>query len=239
MKKRYIVVIFVLVIISCITGNYIRGNGVITTHVRDLITSDYSRIKSLGSFDIVLVSDVENSISIKGDDNIIPYILTEVQNDSLIIKFQDDVNIRSYTVLEVTVPLNNNINEISLSGSGSINGKDVIISDNISLRTLGSGDMKMSLQAQNVFISIAGSGEVDVNGNTNTLKVNINGSGDVSAYDLVSKVATLTISGSGNIETTVNDKLTTTITGSGDIFYKGTPQVTVDISGSGKIRKAR
>jgi len=44
-----------------------------------------------------------------------------------------------------------------------------------------------------------------------------------------------TISGSGNIYTSVSDLLDVKITGSGDVYYFGHPIVNVSISGSGQL----
>lgn len=240
MKKKYFFAAYVFLIVfvigSCsdiwrnIERKVIHGNGLVTTQVRS-ITSDYRKIRSQGSFNVVLISDIlisdiKDSITIEADENIIPYILTKVENDILIIKFQEGVHVRgTLKKLQVTVPVQN-INEISLQGSGNIKSKNA------------------KVNAENVSILVDGSGyvDIDIDGETDTLRAEVKGSGYIHAYKLASDVVTAIVRGSGKIKTTVivMDEFKVTIDGSGDIFYKGTgtpSKHNTNIKGSGKIEQ--
>jgi hypothetical protein len=58
-------------------GNKIKGNGNTTTITRS--TSTYNAVNCAGSFDYVLVVGNEGRITIKGESNLLEYIVTEVK----------------------------------------------------------------------------------------------------------------------------------------------------------------
>ena len=63
----------------------IKESGVKTSITRT--TSTYDAISASGSFKVVLVSGKEGNITIDGDENIISHIVTEVENNTLIVRF--------------------------------------------------------------------------------------------------------------------------------------------------------
>ncbi len=80
----------------------VRGNGNVTTETRS--TSDYEGVSFGGSFDVVLVKGKEGKITIKGEENLLKYIETEVKRGVLKIKVKKGVNLRMTRKMVVTVP---------------------------------------------------------------------------------------------------------------------------------------
>ncbi|RMG70811.1 MAG: DUF2807 domain-containing protein [Bacteroidetes bacterium] len=123
--------------------------------------------------------------------------------------------------------------ELIISGSGSI---DLIMTaDDVSTTINGSGDIYLDLVAKGLKSLINGSGNLDYTGEVEQHSSQIRGSGDIMAYDLMTSVTEVAVSGSGNSEVQVGDQLDVQINGSGDVYYKGQPQVEVRINGSGKV----
>ena len=56
--------------------------------------------------------------------------------------------------------------------------------------------------------------------------------------DAQTRVADITISGSGSAEVNVSEQLDIKISGSGDVYYRGNPSINIDISGSGDVKDA-
>ncbi|WP_025739871.1 head GIN domain-containing protein [Aquimarina pacifica] len=243
MKKLGII----LVIICCNTislhaqwwgnGKKINGDGNVVTKNRTI--PEYDQIKVKGSLDVVLVSGTEGKITIEGESNLIDYIKTEVQNDVLKIYVQKGYYIKpSYNKkLLITAPFKD-ITQVTLSGSGDINGSDVIKASNFKTSVSGSGDIKLTVEADKVWGQVSGSGDLILIGSAENLSTNVAGSGDISAYDLKAQNVTANISGSGDIEVSTSSSLKARIAGSGNIFYKGEPEIEdKKVSGSGDIRK--
>ena len=82
-------------------GKRIKGNGNIVTVKRT--TSNYDGIGVGGSFDVKIVKGKEGNITIEGEENIIPYIETEVKGNTLEIKYKKNTNISTTRKLTITV----------------------------------------------------------------------------------------------------------------------------------------
>ena len=215
MKKIFFIIFLttanIITIISCTAVNSIKGSGNIISENRAL--TNFSSINLIGSIDVNIHSSDEYHCTVIGDDNIIPYIITEVVNNSLQISINK--NYSSTEVLEVNVNASD-YDEVSISGSGNINIID-FKNDNLSL-------------------NISGSGDITTNGEVQTLIAKISGSGDIISRELISKYATITINGSGDAKIWASDSISAQINGSGNIEHYGNPiNITSKINGSGNI----
>ncbi len=211
----------------------VKGSGTVINKTRNV--GAFEKVGVSGSFDVFLVKGKEGKIDIKIEDNLLSYLITEVDNGKLKIKWKKGVNIRSNKTTQLTVYYNS-IDAVGLSGSGDIVGKDLIKSNDFNVAVAGSGDIDLHLEANSVKAAISGSGDIDLKGATKVFTGAIAGSGDISAYDLKSEKAVLRISGSGDMTINVSTELEARISGSGDIKYKGNPRIEdIKVSGSGSV----
>ncbi len=211
----------------------VRGNGDMVTKTRSV--GEYDKVSVGGSFDVQLYAGNEGSIKVTVDENLEEYLITEVNNGKLKIKWKKGANVSHRSKILVTVPFKD-IDAVSLAGSGDVYSSDVIKSNNFKTALAGSGDIKLAVDASNVSSSIAGSGDISLTGNADTFKCAISGSGDIKAYELQSNDADVKIAGSGTIRISVKDNLIAKVSGSGDVYYKGNPKKQdVKVSGSGNV----
>lgn len=216
-------------------GEKVKGNGNVVD--KQSTTEAYDEIAVGGSFDVTLVSGKEGDISYSIESNLDEYLVVEVKGSTLKVGWKKGYNIRTTKTVKMTITFED-IDEVSLAGSGDITTKDTIVAEDLELNVAGSGDMNMDVKTTNLEANIAGSGTIVANGSTDNLESNIAGSGDFEGYGLVVvENAETNISGSGSIETTVNGNLKARVSGSGDVYYKGNPKTDVKISGSGSASK--
>lgn len=214
-----------------------KGNGTVVTETRT--TADYDAIKVSGSFDVDLVAGKEGKIIIKGEENLLSAIKVEVEENVLKIYTEKGINIKSSIgkKIQVTIPFEK-IAEVTLSGSGNIQSKDVIKNDAFLARLSGSGNFNLAVDSNNLELNLSGSGNVRLKGNTVNFTTKLSGSGDIDTADLQSKNVNVTVSGSGNSKINCKESLTARVSGSGNIKYTGNPEKRdVKVSGSGNILK--
>ncbi len=212
------------------------GSGKMIEKTRNV--GSFKEVGVSGSFDVFLVKGKEGKIDIKIEDNLLDYLITEVDNGKLKIKWKKGVNIRTMKTTVVTVHFEQ-INYVGLSGSGDVVSKDVIKSNDFVTRLGGSGDIDLHVEANNVEASLSGSGDIELRGTTKYVEISVAGSGDIEAFGLKSDKAEAKISGSGDITLSVKNDLKARISGSGDIRYKGNPKYEdTKVSGSGSIRSS-
>jgi len=259
MKKsvNYLSAVLVLlasiVCFSCedIWNRCVDGNGDRGLEERDLAA--FERIEINGDFDVQIDTGSSYSATIETDENISDLIVTHVSGNKLIIETRDGICIRPSHTVEITVSTRS-IREITLNGSGFVYCYG-LESENLSLNLAGSGGIECSnvvsavtnielegsglincdLIAENITSQLEGSGEIRLNGDCINADYKIIGSGSIKAGQTNSDVCVVYISGSGTVDTHVNDALDVTIIGSGRVYYSGNPTIQKYISGSGEV----
>jgi hypothetical protein len=216
----------------------VEGNGQLKKENRQV--GQFTKVGSSGSWDVMIAYGSENSVQVEGDENLLPYIETKVENNKLSIQSKKNSNIRSKNKIVVYVILPT-LTGVYLSGSGDMIGKgNFSTDDRLSLAVSGSGNIKLEINnAKSVDCSIAGSGKIQVSGKSETLLTSISGSGSVDAYSLYTNEVTARISGSGNAKVFANKLVDASISGSGNVHYKGAPEsVQKKTAGSGRVVKS-
>jgi hypothetical protein len=214
-------------------GNTVRGSGKMTEESRDV--GDFRGI-SLGGVGTVFVEfGDKTSLRIEAEDNLLPYIVTEVRGDVLKLGNRPMINLRPREEIRYYVTVRY-LDKFSVSGSGEIRVPEMR-SERLDVRVSGSGDLEIRRwEGEYMEVAISGSGGVFIGGGHGfEQEIHISGSGDLKAPALVMDKVEASISGSGTAAVHVRDRLKATISGSGTFFYSGEPAITTKTSGSGSV----
>ena len=242
MKKLILLAgIFILTVTSANaqwwSNEKVVGNKEVVKQTRSV--NDYDRIAVTGMMDVQLVAGKEGKIDLEAESNLMEFIETEVSGGLLKIGIKKGVNLqpsKNYPIkLIVTFE---DLDGLSLTGSGHIRNSDLITAKDFKVSVTGSGNMNLEVKSQNIEGTLTGSGDVKLKGSTRDLKCKVTGSGDFLAFDLKAENVTASVTGSGDIEISVENELNANISGSGDIKYSGDPtKQSFKTSGSGKVSK--
>jgi len=249
------VIVFVLVILvglaSClIMGNRVKGNGDLTTIEKTL--PPFNKIDVRGKTEVHFHLSPDYRVEVTTDSNIQEYILTDVENQVLIIQPEKYINLSpTKELLDIYCPEISAVSlsgssffkadddittsnfKIDISGSGTINAN--ISSESIAMDVSGSGKIISNVSCDNIAMDISGSGDVELSGASKMFKIDINGSGEMKGKNFTTDDCVVDINGSGSMTAAVNNNLEGKISGSGKIMYRGNPKITFYNSGSGKI----
>jgi hypothetical protein len=234
MKNFTFLLIGSLFFVSC---ESISGNGNVISEKRNI--PEIRAVKNSGSIDVEINSGENFSVSVEDDENILPYIITEVRDGVLNIHYKQGTNINNdHAKVYVTAP---SLDKIMTSGSGDISSNGTIKSSNkIEFSSSGSGDIEAKVDAPSIKVSGSGSGNINLAGRTKDFECRVSGSGDVNCGNLQSENTTISISGSGNAHVFASLHLNARTSGSGDIFYSGNPQSPeIHSSGSGSVQAGK
>jgi Putative auto-transporter adhesin, head GIN domain len=218
---------------NSIFGPGVNGSGTLKSERRPVSGFTEVVLSTVGTLTIEQTGT--ESLTIEGDDNIVPLITTVVQNSRLEIRH--DPGTQSFTTnkplaYRLTVQT---LNALTVSGSGSATSP-ALHSSRLTLNDTGSGNIRLDgLQADVLMVTVSGSGTTTVSGETPTQAVRVSGSGSYAAADLDSTNANVIISGSGNATVRVSKVLMAVVSGSGSVTYLGNPTVTQQVSGSGRV----
>ena len=234
--------LFTLLFIAISAINYgqifgkknIKDNGNIQTENRKV--EAYTQVTNIGSLDVTLIEGTMNNVRIEASDNILKHILTDVENNELIIKLDPKYNYTLKHKVVVYVSVNQDLQKILQSGSGDIELKHQLEVDKLECEVIGSGDIKLNVKTNQLVLKVIGSGDIEAKGVVIQLQTEVIGSGDVEAEKLIATNAKAIVKGSGDAIIFVTENVEAMVSGSGDITIKGNPKMRdTKVLGSGDI----
>ena len=199
---------------------------------RELNLGSFERISLSVSADVFVTQGDEQSVMVKGQENIIENLITEIQDKTWRIRFDRPIRRSQGLKIYITLP---QLSGAKVSGSGNIASDDSWRSPSFYASVSGSGNIQLLVETEDLISKISGSGNISLGGSTKAYEVQITGSGNVRAGELTAENCQVRISGSGDANVDVQEKLDVRITGSGDVRYTGRPRVNSKISGSGSL----
>ncbi|MGE0587489.1 MAG: head GIN domain-containing protein [Cyclobacteriaceae bacterium] len=182
-------------------------------------------------------------VVLEGNSETLQDIETIVKDDRLIIGNEDyndwfswRNNDRDRINVYITVE---NLNGLSVSGSGDLYGETIIKSDEMDLRVSGSGSMELEVDISgDLTADVSGSGDLRVKGNCRDLSSRVSGSGKVYIANEIRGRAKFGLSGSGKVLAAGRaESVQASISGSGKVLAADlvTESCDVTISGSGDV----
>jgi hypothetical protein len=218
-----------------IIGSYEKGNGNVISETRDL--GAFNKISVGGNYEVTLKKSDKNYLTITTDENLVPLILSKIENGELSISSKKNlINIKK-TKLVIGYSI---INEVRAYGATLLNNEETLESDNLYLNLEGAGMIDLKLKVSNLDASLSGAGLVKCNGYATNSKIRLSGAGGLEAIGLETQNATITVSGIGSAKVNVKNELSAAIEGVGGIEYIGHPvKVNKNISGLGTIKEEK
>jgi len=231
MKLKYLsIIILTFFSISMLFQCNITGSGNIDKEDRE-IDKSFNKIKLDGQGVLKIKESKKYKLSIKTDDNLIKYIETYVDGDTLYIKNTEDIHPTDNVYIEMTI--NKPITSIQNNGSGSViwESSNPLITDSFNIQLSGSWDTDININAKSIESIISGNANIKYYGKTDEHIIKISGNCDVKAFSLITSKSNIEISGNSKCNIYAEDLLNIKISGYGDINYKCSPKIIKDISG--------
>lgn len=173
----------------------------------------YKKLNIDGTFDVYYQQDKHYSLTINGDDNIIPLVQSRVIDQVLLLSIKESFTTQLPIKVTLTSP---NLEAIRTEGSS-----DIILN---------------AINSDHFVADLEGTGNLTANGRVSSLTLNITGTGDVQTKALIADVVDVSLEGTSEVQLTAKKQLTANVSGAGEIVYYGEP-VYIDkkISGAGDI----
>jgi hypothetical protein len=203
-----------LVLMASCNSHGIRGSGNVISEPRTV--SGFTGVKLNGTGQVVIEENGSETLVITADDNLLPYITTEITNNQLILGTKDNANLNPSKDIMYKIGVKD-LNVMEMGGSGSMEAKGI--------------------NTPRLKVTLGGSGTISASGMADAEEITLAGQGDYRGRDLKSKAATINIMGSGDAVLNTSDRLDANIMGSGSIKYVGDPAITKHVLGSGSIEK--
>jgi hypothetical protein len=195
----------------------VTGSGDVKSEKRDVEKFDAVTLRN--SADVFITIGEKTEVTVTADENILPYITTEVKENTLTISTKPHVSLQHKELkVSITTP---NLSAVKVASSG-----DIAVE---------------GLKGDSFKIEVNGSGDVAAKGQVQKLDCLVKGSGDLALGDLEAKTVSIKLAGSGDAKLNATESLQAKISGSGDIAYKDNANLKVikKVAGSGDIHKVK
>ena len=182
--------------------------------------SGFTGIDASCVFDITVTKGSTESLTIEADEELLPYVRSEVKNGVLCLCVENDAckNARNIRTLKASVVVKN-LDRVSLSGACKLTANDLFTPDSFTGKCSGASNMT-------------------VNVNTGRLKIETSGAGKIQLKADVTENAQLSFSGSANAQMELkagNVKIESSGSSSFDLAGS-TKDFNVKTSGASKIK---
>ena len=218
------------------SGERIRGSGDITTQTRPV--GDFDGVTLMSGGRLLITQGTEESLTIETDDNLMPFLETEVSGGELRISAEKDGT--SYNldpsgdiIFRIGVI---DLRDITVYGGGDFE-MGTLTTAQLDLEVFGAADVVIDdLSADQLRINVPGTADITLSGAVGSQEVRWIGAGTYTGGELRSETAVVSVTGAATVEMWVTDDIDITVTGAGTVNYYGTPTVTQNVTGVATVR---
>jgi hypothetical protein len=213
----------------------VSGSGHVVKETREV--GPFTQLEVSGSMDVYVTQGSSSTVTLEGEDNILPEVELVEEGDKLEVRYRRNTNIRTRRDVKVYLSAKT-LEGVELSGSGDVELSGIFNTPSpVHIGLSGSGDVKGVFNAPEISLDLAGSGDIELKGETRDVTISLAGSGNCNASALLAETADVNIAGSGNVDLHASRELKANIIGSGNVYYKGDPAVSTSKIGSGTVKK--
>ena len=199
---KLIVLLLTLSITSC-NGNLnlidgIDGSGNVVTEKRNIETP-FTKIQASTGVEVILEQGSPSELEVEVDDNLMKYIVTRVENGTLIVKIDGNINTMESAIVRVKTKT---IEGLESSSGASIKTINKLSGTSLALKTSSGSTIQADLEYEKVSCESTSGSEIKVSGKALTLDTKSSSGSEINAKELASNE--ITAQSTSGSSTTVN-----------------------------------
>lgn len=175
-----------------------KGSGNVQTEKRTV--SNFKAIEAGGVFIVEITAQKDFSVEVEADDNLLPFIKTDLDGETLKIKTTEKFSTRSPIRVRISAP---DIENLEISGASKFFVSNLA---NDSFRVDSSGASKISIE-----------------GATKNLTVDMSGASKLNAENFTAENVSVDASGASRATVSVINNLKADLSGASKVVYYGNP----------------
>jgi hypothetical protein len=203
----------------------IKSTGKITSETR--YPMPFKKIEVHDKIEVEIFLDSVYKVEIQAGKNLLPKIITDVQDSNLVIKNLNRCNFMRDTEKKIRVKIFMPfLLSIYQYGYGNIYLRDELFTDSIAVFNEGNGDIHLKTQTKILYAASYASGDMYFSGTATHLYYHFNGGNFLHAKDLwVKEYAYISHFSIGDAYVYCTGWLDGELRGTGNIYYKGNPEI--------------
>ena len=190
-----------------------KGSGSVAVETRDI--KGFNGVDASGIFQVEIVAQKDFGVEVEADDNLIPFINTEVRNGILHIETKGKLATENGLKVRISAP---DIESIDASGVSKVTLTDL---KNAELR-----------------VDTSGASKIRVTGETGKISVNVSGASSVDADSLRAETADVDATGASRVSVFATGTLRADASGASKLVYGGDPKnIEKSTTGASSVRE--
>lgn len=199
---KLIVLLLTLSLTSC-NGNLnlidgIDGSGNVITEKRNIETP-FTKIQASTGVEVILEQGSPSEVEVEVDDNLMKYIVTRVENGTLIVKIDGNINTMESAIVRVKTKT---IEGLESSSGASIKTINKLSGTSVALKTSSGSTIQADLEYEKVSCESTSGSEIKVSGKALALDTKSSSGSEINAKELASNE--ITAQSTSGSSTTVN-----------------------------------
>lgn len=195
--KIVIATIVALLFTSCHTkfdfGNGIDGNGNVTTEKRNVV-GDFTKIDASRGLNVEVEQSKSYFVEVEADENLHQHITTKVENGTLIITSDENIDESTSRTIRVKMP---SIAGLETSSGANISGKNTFLGNNLKVRSSSGSEIDVEVEIDAIDCEATSGSTITIKGKGLTLNSASSSGSSIDAKDLkVNDVVAQSTSGS-------------------------------------------
>jgi Putative auto-transporter adhesin, head GIN domain len=192
----------------------IVGSGIAKSENRSISEVTRIRLNNVGT--LTLKQSDKESLTVKGDDNIVPMMESAVAGGTLTLGIANNVSVQPKTPIEYIIEVKS-LASLQITGAATAN--------------------LSALDGKTLVLTVAGACKSTLQGKVDSLQLSATGASSINAAELACKKATVTVTGASNATVNANESLDITATGACAVTYLGDPKVNKSVAGASTVKK--
>ena len=199
---KLIVLLLTLSLSSC-NGNLnlidgIDGSGNVVTEKRNIETP-FTKIQASTGVEVILEQGSPSEVEVEVDDNLMKYIVTRVENGTLIVKIDGNINTMESAIVRVKTKT---IEGLESSSGATIRSKSTLRGTYLTVKSSSGATINTDLEYEKVSCESSSGSEIKLSGKALALDTKSSSGSEIDAKDLAANEITAQSTSGSN--TTVN-----------------------------------
>ncbi len=209
------------------------GNGTVVSQTREL--GAFKRVEVSSALTAHITTGAR-AVSVRADENLLPYLETVVEGDTLVARVKAGSNVAKATALEVSI-VNDMLEGVTASGAATVTAA-ATPATTFPVVASGACDLSVTgISATQVTIDASGASKVTLTGAATSAAITASGASTLELKQLPVQAATLEVSGASTVKAAVSGTLTGSVSGASSVSITGTPTGEVNVTGASTLNK--
>ena len=179
-------------------GDGIDGSGNVVTEKRT-IEAPFTKIDASTGVEVIVEQGATTEVEVEVDDNLMEHIVTKVENGTLIVKIDGNINTMESAIVRVSTKT---IEGLESSSGATVRSKNTLKGTNLALKSSSGSTINTDLEYEKVSSESTSGSEIKLSGKALTLDTKSSSGSEIDAKDLAANEITAQSTSGSN--TTVN-----------------------------------